>query len=263
MAFVDANGWTDDDYRALAREASRGHFRPEDWLCVSSNESGLVVRREAVGADGKIVRGSGTFAQFTNKDGSAGARGLTQMMPATLKGLGFVPGDADFDSSRGDYRELSVQQQIVWSGKYFKATGVRSWNSAGDLYLANFMPGRLAHKDDPDFKLAVAPSRNYTDNIGFDRKDAEGKRKGYITVGDVGYAAAASFSSSPYKQAALSLNSVRQMRLNECLPTREPLATDGLIGPKTLSRVKEFRYAAGLPLNGGLDAVVDTALFAP
>lgn len=53
------------------------------------------------------------------------------------------------------------------------------------------------------------------------------------------------------------------MRLNECLPTREPLATDGLIGPKTLSRVKEFRYAAGLPLNGGLDAVVDTALFAP
>jgi len=85
MDSLDSNNWTSGDYRALIREAIAGAFRPEDWLCVSARESGLVASR---------VPPSGTFAYNAN----GGARGLTQMMPRTLDGLGRGPGDPDLDT---------------------------------------------------------------------------------------------------------------------------------------------------------------------
>lgn len=262
MNFPDANSWTDDDYRALIREANKGDFRPEDWLCVTASESGLAVRREYVDENGKRVRGTGTFAQYEwkNKAGKllTGARGLNQMMPVTLANLGFKAGDPDFDACGGDYRELPVARQIVWSGKYFQDcrrwTHIKQWIAPGQLYMANFMP-KYVDKG-REFVLATAPEANYEQNKGFDRD-----RKGYINVNDVYIQTSASLNTHVYHVGVASLNAVRQARLNECLPSREPLDEDGAVGGKTAAAIKAFRLAAGLSLQGAFDGPLDTALF--
>lgn len=239
MNFPDANGWQANDYRTLLLEANKGEFRPEHWLVVSLSESGLSPRA-------------------FNKQG--GAKGLTQMMPTTLKNLGWKKGDADFDATGGDYNVLPIEGQIRWSGKYFQDcrgwTKVRTWNSPGDLYLANFLPGLLSHKDDPTFVLAATPTKNYEQNKGFDRDG-----KGTITVADVRRQASACSTHQAYYNAVSSLNAVRQARLNECLSTRAPLDEDGAIGSKTADAIKLFRYSAGLSLQGAFDAALDIALF--
>jgi peptidoglycan hydrolase-like protein with peptidoglycan-binding domain len=261
MNYPDANSWTEADYRALVREANKGDFRPEHWLCVTASESGLAIRREYVDINGKRVRGSGTFAQFEWKNAAGkvltGARGLNQMMPKTLINLGFKAGDPDFDACKGDYRELSAARQIVWSGKYFQDcrrwTGVKEWNSPGQLYMANFMP---AHVDKGKEFVLAADGANYEQNKGFDRN-----HKGYITVGDVYVQTLSSLNTHVYRVGVDSLNAVRQARLNECLPSREPLEEDGSVGSKTASAIKAFRSAAGLSLQGAFDAPLDMALF--
>lgn len=254
MNFPDANGFLDSDYRALVRMANECNLRPEHWLAIASSESGLALHR----AD-PTHKASGTFAQFVNPNGKPGARGETQMMPTTLHNLGWLPGNADFDAAGGDYREVPVEGQIRWSGLYFKDcmrwAHVKSWNNPGDLYLANFLPGKLLYKDNPSYVLAADPEDNYRYNKGFD----DGK-KGWIDVQDVRNHAARGGLTSAYKVATQSLNAVRQARLNECLPVRGALEEDGIPGPATQDAIDAFRVAAGLP-RGGVDGVLDMGLF--
>jgi hypothetical protein len=226
------------------------------------------------------------------------------MMPDTLKNLGWHPGDADYDSVSGNYLELSVQDQVRWSGKYFADWRARqhlkSWLSPGDLYLANFYPAHLPHKDEPAHQLFDSTSHptTYKQNPGFDfndgshpawvdaenilgaRVDIDGihhgidprfqvideqfvyvHRKGWVEVLDIRRVALCGMSKPVYLTAVKSLNILRQQRLNECLPARPPLTADGNIGPKTLDAIRAFRAAAGIPLDGGFDAIVDEALF--
>lgn len=280
----DANGWTDDDYRTLIQESIKGSFRPEDALCVMACESGLAVKPR-----------SGPFAVYIDPvSKKKGAKGLTQIMPATLLTLGFKAGDPDYDAAGGDYNLVPVARQIVWAGKYFadwrKRYNLDSWNAPGDLYLCNFYPAHLPFKDQPDHVLYTAADKPvvYKQNPGFDHPqngetwvDTAGlllkrvgneayedtpagrkyKRKGYVNVDDVRIQARRGQSVGAYGVATKSLIAVRQARLNDCLPTLEPLVADGSLGPKTASAIKAFRYAAGLPLYGGFDPIVDSALF--
>lgn len=269
--FPDANCWTEADYRTLIVQASTNAFRPEDLLCVMSQESGLIPRAdECDPATGKrTFKGTGTFAQFEYKKNGktvSGARGLTQMMPKTLLNLGFKAGDVDFDSVAGDYRQLSVSQQLVWAGKYFANIRawkkVKSYTSPGDLYLSNFLPDELDHKDDPFYHLVDQfdsdgkENISYRQNIGFDDE-----KKGWIGVYNVAKHAARGQLSSVYHVAVTSLNYLRQYRLNDVLYQYAPLKLDGKVGPETLMAVKRFRYAASLPADGGFDGAVDGALF--
>lgn len=278
ITFPDANNWQRDDYHALIRAANAGAFRPQDWLCIATSESGLRAQREYVNEQGKRVRGTGPFAQYENKNGRPGARGLTQMMPATLNNLGWRPGNPDYGAANGDYRELPIVGQIAWSARYLAEWRgrykLKAWNSAGNLYLANFMPAHLPHKDNPDHVLARArwspyyqthptgaediarSARIYDENSGFDAE-----KKGHIAVADVTRKANCAKEHPPYRVGCASLTAVRQLRLNECLPNRESLVIDGAVGPRTLGAVKAYRYAAGLPLIPALDDALDQALF--
>lgn len=278
MNFPDQNNWSAEDYRTLLREANKGAFTPEHWCCVTACESGLAA-----------APNSGPYAR--NKD--AGARGLNQMMPSTLKNLGYIAGDPTYDASSGEYNDVPTSAQVQWSGKYFadwrKRYQLAAWDSPGDLYLCNFWPVALRHKDELDYVLFTADAKptTYKQNPGFDRQqsdetwvDTKGllvgrtsdkyettengrryKRKGFVNIQDVHLAIVRGLSLRAYRNACTSLNALRQEAVNAALPRREPLVCDGVVGPASRAAIKAFRYEAGLPLVGGFDAQTDMALF--
>ena len=75
------------------------------------------------------------------------ASGLIQFMPATLAGLGWADGHAEF-------RKLSATEQLEWVKRYY-------WpyrghlGSVGGLYVATFLPALIAHAGNPDFVLTA------------------------------------------------------------------------------------------------------------
>lgn len=132
---IDANGWDRDDYVALIQSAAKGGFMPEHWLQFATCESGL---------------------KPTAKNPYADARGLWQAMGSTLKNLGWAAGDPDFEAAGGDFCKASIPVQIRWSGRYLEGWRARyklAWSRAGDMYLCNFTPAYLPHKDEPFFTL--------------------------------------------------------------------------------------------------------------
>jgi len=114
---------------------------------------------------------SGVNPAAQNKSG--GATGLIQFMPDTARRLG---------TTTDDLRKMDGVQQLDYVYKYYKMTGVGD-GSAGDLYMATFMPKYIGYPDnhvlgadgDAGFSGAV-----YRQNKGLDRNhDCK------ITVGDV------------------------------------------------------------------------------
>lgn len=177
--------WTTDDYLYLIQAGKVGKFDPKDWLAFANSESGL--NPKAVNTHG-------------------GAAGLWQAMPATLKGLGWHTGDPDFEACSGSFKDASIKTQIQWSLKYLtywrKHFVFPTWNSARDMYLANFMPAYLPHKDEPDHVIidSLKWPLGYKVNAGFDRD-----LKGYITVGDLGVAIDRSIKTLTYAHATTAL----------------------------------------------------------
>jgi len=114
---------------------------------------------------------SGVNPAAQNKSG--GATGLIQFMPDTARRLG---------TTTDDLRKMDGVQQLDYVYKYYKMTGVGD-GSAGDLYMATFMPKYIGYPDnhvlgadgDHGFSGAV-----YRQNKGLDRN-----HDGKITVGDV------------------------------------------------------------------------------
>ena len=108
---------------------------------------------------------------------SGDASGLCQMMPATMRALGYVG-----DPTLADFRTLDVTGQLEWCTKYYAPHAGRIGTIAR-FYVANFLPALLEHADDPNFILCGQPapmSWCYYANIGFDRT-----RRGAIMVGDL------------------------------------------------------------------------------
>jgi hypothetical protein len=107
------------------------------------------------------------------RNASGGATGLIQFMPDTARRLG---------TTTDDLRKMDGVQQLDYVYKYYKMTGVGD-GSAGDLYMATFMPKYIGYPDnhvlgadgDHGFSGAV-----YRQNKGLDRN-----HDGKITVGDV------------------------------------------------------------------------------
>jgi hypothetical protein len=107
------------------------------------------------------------------RNASGGATGLIQFMPDTARRLG---------TTTDELRKMDGVQQLDYVYKYYRMTGVGD-GSAGDLYMATFMPKYIGYPDnhvlgadgDHGFSGAV-----YRQNKGLDRN-----RDGKITVGDV------------------------------------------------------------------------------
>ena len=252
IAFPDDLKWEKDDYRALLKEAVSGHFRPEDFLAFSYNESGL----SNVKPLPFVRRGLGPWAW--NKDGDA--KGLTQMMPRTLANLGWKPGDPDYDRAAGDYNKAPIPVQLSWARRYFdywrRTARLDFWPSSGVMYLANFYPAHLSFAGDPSHVLVdskKAPSV-YLVNRGLDTG-----AKGFINVLDMQIHAAKGVGSKLYQAAVRSLNAQRQWALNI---RGADLVEDGLPGPLTRAATAAFQRKKGLPSDGAFGPVTDRALFA-
>lgn len=101
------------------------------------------------------------------------ATGLIQFMPDTARRLG---------TSIEDLAKMDGVQQLDYVYKYYKMTGVGD-GSAGDLYMATFMPKYIGYPDnfvlgkqgDPGFSGKV-----YAQNAALDRN-----QDGAISIGDV------------------------------------------------------------------------------
>lgn len=97
------------------------------------------------------------------------ATGLIQFLPSTAASLG---------TSVDDLFNMTATDQLKYVELYLKKAGVKSGMSAGDIYMAVFMPVHLSKKD--NFVLARLGDTIYSQNRVLDTN-----RDGTITVGDV------------------------------------------------------------------------------
>ncbi len=218
LAFPDKNNWEHSDYITLVHASVAGKFDPLHWCQFAYIESGLKASRPIP----LIRNGTGPFAY--NKSG--GAAGLFQAMPEIQKALGFKPGALDYELAKGDFRELSISEQIVYSRKYLDEWrtrfNLRSWDRAGDIYVAIFWPAGLKHKDEPEFIIVDKKKlpKTYTVNAGLDSSN-----KGWINILDMSLAANRALGSGIFQTAQKSLISLAQSVLG--------VDPDGIKGPMT------------------------------
>jgi hypothetical protein len=107
-------------------------------------------------------------------DPDGGAHGLIQMIPSTLRGVGWNDCGAAF-------RQLTAEQQMPYVVKYFQQKHFSTPLDETALYLAGYHPADLAHANEPHFILTREGSDDYRENGGV--FDVE--RKGWIEVGDL------------------------------------------------------------------------------
>jgi hypothetical protein len=155
----------------FVKMSNRIGARPEDIATVIMSESAFDPAATAV-RGGRVV-----------------AKGLNQITKVALPGIGMSASQWD------DLENMPAIQQLPWVEKYYKSAqknmGVTKWNSATQLYIANFAPAHLSKANDPDavlydkYKKDGSLNPAYTMNIGLDRKDKYGNRRGHITIGDL------------------------------------------------------------------------------
>lgn len=152
-----AYSWTDADYHALVKAAHELGARPLDLLAVLHSESAL---------------NPGAIAYV---GGKPYARGLNQITPPNAKAMGLSTAEWEAISTMTAAENLPL---VVRS--FRAAVGDRVYKDAGELYLVNFAPAKLAVGTTDDVVLYSAPSSAYGANGPL---DVEGK--GTITVGDL------------------------------------------------------------------------------
>ena len=150
---------SDAFFDALARMGLRRGTNPEHYLVVWCAESGL---------DPTAVNPRG------------GARGLNQMMPATLRGLG----------APADYEKLPGEAQLPWIERLI-ADGERlnggPFQSAARYYHSNFYPATMSRGNSPSTVVVSRDARDpqeqaaYAANSGLDTD-----KDGQITLADLG-----------------------------------------------------------------------------
>ena len=114
---------------------------------------------------------SGVNPAAQNKSG--GASGLIQFMPDTARMLG---------TTTDDLRKMDAVQQLDYVYKYYKYTGVGD-GSAGDLYMATFMPKYVGYPDHT--VLGAEGAEGFSGKVYAQNKGLDRNRDGKITVGDV------------------------------------------------------------------------------
>ena len=114
---------------------------------------------------------SGVNPAAQNKIG--GASGLIQFMPDTARMLG---------TTTDDLRKMDAVQQLDYVYKYYKYTGVGD-GSAGDLYMATFMPKYVGYPDHT--VLGAEGAEGFSGKVYAQNKGLDRNRDGKITVGDV------------------------------------------------------------------------------
>lgn len=104
------------------------------------------------------------------------AAGIFQVMPSTLRGLGYADGWEQ-------YLKLSPVEQLRWAEKYY-APHTGKLVSPGACYLATFLPALMAHADQPLFVLC-ARSGPFPWAYAGNYKAFDPNGYGHITVEDL------------------------------------------------------------------------------
>jgi hypothetical protein len=107
------------------------------------------------------------------RNASGGATGLIQFMPDTARRLG---------TTTDDLRKMDGVQQLDYVYKYYKMTGVGD-GSAGDLYMATFMPKYIGYPD--HHVLGTSGAGGFSGAVYRQNKGLDRNHDGTITVGDV------------------------------------------------------------------------------
>lgn len=141
----------------------------------------------------------------------SGARGLNQMMPATLKALG----------APSDFEKLSAEEQLPWIERLIASLEHANggpFTSAARYYHANFFPRTMHRGDKPDAVVvaqdAVDPDERgaYEANRGLDAN-----RDGLITLSDLADVLERTKARFALSFAHLALT-MRAMRLRDRVP---------------------------------------------
>jgi Transglycosylase SLT domain len=149
---------SDRFFADLARMGQRRATDPETYLVVWCSESGL---------DPSAVNASG------------GARGLNQMMPETLRGLG----------APADFEALPAEEQLPWIEKLIairEHLNGGPFESAARYYHANFFPLTMARGRTPDTIVVAADAPDARERAAYVSNrilDADGD--GRITLADL------------------------------------------------------------------------------
>ena len=114
---------------------------------------------------------SGVNPAAQNKQG--GATGLIQFMPDTARRLG---------TTTDELAKMDGVQQLDYVYKYYKMTGVGD-GSAGDLYMATFMPKYIGYPD--HVVLGADGDSGFSGKVYAQNKGLDRNHDGKITVGDV------------------------------------------------------------------------------
>jgi hypothetical protein len=245
-------------YQALIRVADNLGLKPEDLLLIFVSESGLKA----------------------NEVNSIGAVGLTQLLPSTLKDLGF-------SGSSKDFSKLSATEQLDWVQKYFEQNfkWLGKIKDPVKLYLSNFVPaafslpgikagydGAVIAEDFMKTRGSIPKIGNYNGyadiSAAYEQKIYDGNKafdyqgKGKITYGDIKHRLDVVRASSVYQKALTDLqNSNSSSSSNTAIseskvsepPTKELSGLDQMFSemkkelniqantPTTLSKVSYIR----------------------
>jgi len=184
------------------------------------------------------------------------ASGLIQFMPATLTGLGWTKGHAEF-------RKLNASQQLPYVRRYYLPHRGHL-GSVGGLYVATFLPALVRHAGDPNFVLTAKAGPlpwAYAPNAVFDRNGDLA-----ITVGELEDAVRRNARGPRWNELLIRLDGVAPLEGDpsdtpDLRTTRgiqlalawlgiDPGPADGIVGPKTRAAVVAFQVAAGLVADG-------------
>jgi hypothetical protein len=149
---------SDRFFADVARMAQRRGTDPEHYLVVWCSESGL---------DSQAVNSAG------------GARGLNQMMPDTLRGLG----------APADFETLAAEEQLPWIEKLIairEHINGGPFQSAARYYHANFFPLTMARGNSPETVVVGSTSDDARERAAYAANkilDADGD--GQITLADL------------------------------------------------------------------------------
>jgi Transglycosylase SLT domain len=149
---------SDRFFADLARMGQRRGTDPEHYLVVWCSESGL---------DPNAVNPAG------------GARGLNQMMPDTLRGLG----------APADFEALTAEEQLPWIEKLIAIREHLSggpFESAARYYHANFFPLTMARGNSPGTVVVASNAADARERAAYTaNKILDANGDGQITLADL------------------------------------------------------------------------------
>lgn len=210
---------------------------------------------------------SGLYTTAWNRNG--GASGIFQAMPATLRGLGFMPEAAGDDSRAAAFRALSFGEQVRWAGRYYRPYRGKLVSKSA-FYTSTFLPADLdyAAQGNANTVLVAKGGRRgwaFDANAGF---DVNGDL--CITVGELESAIDRACRGARWNDvnarmrrllgiqpeppkplaAPMDLGTVRGIQEALTALGYAPGPIDGIRGPHTSGALESFQRDKGLDVDG-------------